>query len=76
MTKTKQNIILLQEPPRDTFDISMKAGKMLLNRFCIDEEAGFELSGVYNLTESSMMTNSNSYNLKHRRKEIGVGSQP
>ena len=48
MTKTIQNIVLLQETPRDAFDISMKAGKMFFNRFCIDEEAGFELSGVYN----------------------------
>ena len=53
MTKTKQNIILLQETPRDAFDISIKAGKMFLNRFCIDEVAGFELSGVYCFNESS-----------------------
>ena len=30
----------------DTFDISLKGGKMCLNRFCIDENAAFELSGV------------------------------
>ena len=30
----------------DTFDISLKGGKMCLNRFCIEEDVAFELSGV------------------------------
>ena len=36
------------EPTDDhsAFEISLKAGKMCLNRFCIDEDAAFELSGV------------------------------
>ena len=33
----------------DTFDISLKGGKMCFNRFCIDEDAAFELSGVHYL---------------------------
>ena len=49
--KTKQKIVILQEPSKDGFDISWKAGNMCLNRFCIDEEAGFEVSGVYRLNE-------------------------
>ena len=35
--------------PKDTFDISLKGGKMCFNRFCIDEDAAFELSGVHYL---------------------------
>ena len=49
MPKTKQNIIMLQEPSKNAFNISLQAGNMCLNRFCIDEEAGFEFSGVYHL---------------------------
>ena len=44
-----QDLVLLMDPPKDGSDISLKAGNMLLNRFCIDEEAGFESSGVYYL---------------------------
>ena len=43
----KQNLVVLMEPPIDQFDISLKGGNMILNRFCIDEDAAFELSGVY-----------------------------
>ena len=75
MTKTIQNIVLLQETPRDAFDISMKAGKMFFNRFCIDEEAGFELSGVYNIKDSPTMKTYKSHTPKHRWKEIGKGSR-
>ena len=49
MPKIKQNLVLLVEPPEGEYDISLKAGNMYLNRFCIDEDASFELSGVYNL---------------------------
>ena len=34
------------QPPGIAQDISMNAGNMILNRFCIDEDAAFELSGV------------------------------
>ena len=48
-----QSIIILNEPPVTEYDICLKAGKRLMNRFCIDEDADFELSGVYSLHESS-----------------------
>ena len=38
---------------KDAEDISWKAGNLFLNRFCIDEDAACELSGVYNLKEWS-----------------------
>ena len=42
-----KRIIILEEPAITEYDISLKAGKRLMNRFCIDEDAEFELSGVY-----------------------------
>ena len=47
-----QNIVLLMEPeqlPDHDSDQPLKPGNMLLNRFCIDEEAAFESTGVYYL---------------------------
>ena len=41
-----QNLVVLMNPSEDAYDISLKGGNMLLNRFCIDEDAAFELSGV------------------------------
>ena len=43
------------DPTGDSWNVSWRAGKMLLNRFCIDEDAAFELAGIY-----SLWTNSNS----------------
>ena len=37
------------------YDVSFKAGIMLMNRCLIDEDAGFELSGIYLLKDSSPM---------------------
>ena len=46
MSKSRQNLFFLMEPSEPAFNISMKAGNLCLNRFCIDEDAAFELSGV------------------------------
>ena len=48
-----QNLVYFMIPSEDAEDISWKAGNLLLNRFCIDEDAGCELSGVYKLKEWS-----------------------
>ena len=48
-----QKLVVLMEPSEDPDVISMKEGNMILNRFCIDEDAAFELSGVNNLKKSS-----------------------
>ena len=45
-----QNLVVLMDPPDSAFDASVKGGRMILNRFCIDEDAGFELSGVSRLS--------------------------
>ena len=53
MSKTMQSLVVLMEPTKDANDFSMRTGNMILNRFCIDEDAAFELSGVYYLARSS-----------------------
>ena len=53
MPKMVQNLVFLMEPPEEEYDTSLKAGNMYLNRFCIDEDAAVELSGVYDLKKSS-----------------------
>ena len=40
-------------PPKNQKDISLKAAMLYLNRFCIEEDAACELSGVHYLKESS-----------------------
>jgi len=42
-----QNLVVFMKPFEDTWETSLKGGKMILNRFCIDEDAAFELSGVH-----------------------------
>ena len=42
-----QNLIVLNEPSVHAYDVSPMGGNMCLNRFCIDEDAAFELSGIY-----------------------------
>ena len=41
-----QNLVVLMEPSEKAWITPLKAGNMILNRFCIDEDAAFELSGV------------------------------
>ena len=41
------------EPSEHAWQTPLKGGNMILNRFCIDEDAAFELSGVNCLKESS-----------------------
>ena len=45
-----QNLIVFIKPSEDASNISCQAAILYLNRFCIDEESAFELSGVYYLT--------------------------
>ena len=46
MSKIAQNLVVLIEPSDIAWETSLKGGNMILNRFCIDEDAAFELSGV------------------------------
>ena len=49
MPQNMQNLVLLIEPSKDAYKIDLKSGNMCLNRFSIDEEAAFEISGVHYL---------------------------
>ena len=53
MSKKMQNLVVLIEPSDDAWRTPLKGGNMILNRFCIDEDAAFELSGVNSLKKSS-----------------------
>ena len=67
-----QNLIVLMEPSEDADNVSLRTGFMTLNRFCIDEDAAFELSGVYNLkTSSREMMHGKSLKFKVKRKMKG-----
>ena len=41
-----QNLVVFMQPSEDAWRTPLKGGNMILNRFCIDEDAAFELSGV------------------------------
>ena len=55
MSKNMQNLIFLMEPNEHEHEISFKGGNMCMNKFCIDEDATFESSGVYFLRKSSWL---------------------
>ena len=54
------------EPSKRACDTPLKGGNMILNRFCIDEDAAFELSGV-----NSFKKRSYGYMGEYKRKEKG-----
>ena len=57
MSKVMQNLVVLMESSEHAHITPLKAGNMTLNRFCIDEEAAFELSEVnYSKTSLIKMT--------------------
>ena len=49
----KQNLVIFMDPPEDAYDVSLKGGNLILNRFSIDEDDAFELSGVNYLKKLS-----------------------
>ena len=59
-----QNLVVFIEPSEDASNISFKAGKLYLNRFCIDEDAACELSGVYYLKSEEPLN----FTLKQKAK--------
>ena len=59
-----QNLVVLMEPSEETDKTPLKVGNMILNRFCIDEDAAFELSGVNYLKKSSYKMNTAEIKLK------------
>ena len=55
MPKIFQNVALLIESTQGAWDVSWKAGNMLLNRLCIDEDDAFESAGIYFLKYFAFM---------------------
>ena len=51
MSKKMHNLVAFMEPSEHAHETPLKAGNMILNRFCIDEDAAFELSGVNSLKQ-------------------------
>ena len=49
------------DPTEAASNIALKAGYMYLNRFCIDETAAFDLSGVYYLQKERKKGNEYSF---------------
>ena len=67
-----QNLVVLMEPSEDAHDVPLKGGNMILNRFCIDEDAAFELSRVNSLKKTSEdIENSKTLEFKLKREEKG-----
>ena len=70
MSKKMQNLVFLMKPSVDDYKTPLRAGNMILNRFCVDEDAAFELSGVYFLEKmSERMIFGNRYIIKAKGKE-------
>ena len=66
-----QNLVVFMEPTEDFYDTPLKVGNMILNRFCIDEDAAFELSGVKFLKKSSWELRHANFSSKWRRNLPG-----
>ena len=75
MSKIMQNLVVLMEPSDDAWNTSLRGGNMILNRFCIDEDAAFELAGVNYLKQSSSkLRYGESLKFEEKRKEKGKES--
>ena len=67
-----QNLVVLVERSQRAGITPLKGGNMILNRFCIDEDAAFEVSGVHYLkTSSREMIGGQSLKFKVKRKVKG-----
>merc|ERR1712018_309900 len=53
MTKTMQNVVLFAENFKETWCTPLKIGDLFFNRFGVDEDAAFEMLGLYQLRETS-----------------------
>ena len=53
MSKTMHNVILFPEAFQEKFATPLKIGDLFFNRFGVDEDAAFEMLGVYQLEKTS-----------------------
>ena len=56
VSKKMLNLVVFMEPTVEAHRTHLNGGNMILNRFCIDEVAAFELSGV-NFLKPRKMSN-------------------
>ena len=49
----KQSVVIFIEPSENSFLTPLKIGNLFLNRFGIDEDAGFEILGIHFLHRTS-----------------------
>ena len=54
MPKNMQGIVIFIEPSDDAFNTPSKIGHLFMNRFAIDEDAGFEILNILELKKTSM----------------------
>ena len=73
MSNIMQNLVILMEPSEGRkYDHHMKAGNMISNRFCIDEDAAFEFSGVNYLKKTTVKMMLESHEFRDERKVKGM----
>ena len=52
MSRIMHNLVVFIEPSPKKYEIALEAGNKILNRFCIDEDAAFELSEINDLKKT------------------------
>ena len=70
MSEIMQGIVIFIEPCDDAFNTPSKIGHLFMNRFAIDEDAGFEILNVLELEKTSYKI-SRSKDPKYKNYEIG-----
>ena len=48
-----KNLIFFFEPSEKLYEAPLKIGRLYLNRFTIDEDAGFEIQSIHLLTPNN-----------------------
>ena len=73
MEKTMHQVVLFLEEQEEDWRTPLKIGNLFFNRFGVDEDAAFEMIGVYNLQKSSeKMTWADGKEYENERKEKGM----
>ena len=75
-TPSKHQVVLFMEESEDAWITPLKIGNLFFNRFGVDEDAAFEMVGVYHLRKSSRKMaypyDEEYKNFENERKEKGM----
>ena len=72
MLKKMQNVILIIDQSGNDWSTPLKSGNSFMNRFSIDEDAAFEIIGIYHLdTELSSILAEQRFYMEEDRKGRG-----